>query len=263
MLEDFIRTYCEPADCHSSIYVHDGEVWSHAEWKDYRNPAFRHRPQPILCLSIGLGYWLHIFLVLVISFALVAYQHYLEPMGAPSISSASYSTGLLTMATFFVSLLLVFKLNNAYSRWWEARTQWGTSLSLTRGYLSIMNSWATTDIGREVAVKASRWIPAAMLLFKAHLREGEDWAGAVKDLLQQEETRWLSQCENKPLAAAHVLNQLAIELSVHPIITQSLQTLISQLILQISGAERIFKTPLPQVREDNLNIQITPLRDRG
>ena len=250
MLEDCIRQNCKPPAFHTTIYVKDGDIYSHADWKDYRNPAFRHRPQPCLTFSVAAGFWQHLLLVVVISILVVCYHHYLEPLGAPSINTGMYGSGLLTMATFFLSLLLVFKLNNSYARWWEARTQWGTALAMLRCYLSVLNSHTSTDVARGVAAKARRWAPACMLLFKAHLRDGGHTGGnpieAIKDLLTEKELEFLATCSNKPLAGGHVLNQLAVELGAHPIIVSQLHTTVSQWLLQVAGAERILRTPLPQ-----------------
>jgi putative membrane protein len=248
--EDCFRAHCSPPKCHDAIYVQDGDFYDHQKWSDYRNPAFRHRPQPILTLKVAAGFWQHLLLVVVISFALVIYHHYLVPKGAPSIDTGQYGSGLLSMATFFLSLLLVFKLNNSYARWWEARTQWGTALAMLRNYLTILNSWTSnlgTDSARAVAAKAARWAPAIMFMFKAHLREeGGDPVEAASPYLTEDELKYLSTCTNKPLAGGHVLNQLAVELGVHPIIVSSLQGQISQFLLQLAGAERIFRCPLPQ-----------------
>lgn len=245
MLEDFIRHHCQPPTFHTSIYIKDGESFTQEDWRDYRNPAFRHRPQPILTFGVAVGFWPHLLLVVIISFALMGYHHYLEPLGAPSINTGVAASGILTMATFFVSLLLVFKLNNAYARWWEARTQWGAALAMLRNYLAVMNSWVNNDNSRAVASKAARWVPAVMYMLKAHLRAGGDPIEAVKDLLTEDECRYLSTCSNKPLAGGHVLHQLAVELGVHPIIISQLQGIVSNFLLQHAGAERILKTPLP------------------
>lgn len=49
-----------------------------------------------------------------------------------------------SMMTFAVSLLLVFKTNSSYERWWEGRTVWGSVVNqmrnLTRQSLSYMTS---------------------------------------------------------------------------------------------------------------------------
>lgn len=42
------------------------------------------------------------------------------------------SSGLETMLALVLSLLLVFRANRAYERWWEARSQWGVLVNVSR-----------------------------------------------------------------------------------------------------------------------------------
>jgi len=42
------------------------------------------------------------------------------------------STGLEAFLGLVLSLLLVFRANRAYERWWEARSQWGTLVNVSR-----------------------------------------------------------------------------------------------------------------------------------
>jgi ion channel-forming bestrophin family protein len=42
------------------------------------------------------------------------------------------STGLETMLGLVLSLLLVFRANRAYERWWEARSNWGILVNVSR-----------------------------------------------------------------------------------------------------------------------------------
>ena len=36
------------------------------------------------------------------------------------------------MSTFFLTIILSFRVNQAYNRWWEARTLWGAMINDTR-----------------------------------------------------------------------------------------------------------------------------------
>lgn len=46
---------------------------------------------------------------------------------------------------FVLSLLLVFRTNTAYDRWWEARKQWGTLTNISRSLAYKMNAFLETD----------------------------------------------------------------------------------------------------------------------
>ncbi len=41
---------------------------------------------------------------------------------------------------FVISLLLVFRTNTAYDRWWEGRKQWGTLVNISRNMALKMNA---------------------------------------------------------------------------------------------------------------------------
>jgi predicted membrane chloride channel (bestrophin family) len=44
------------------------------------------------------------------------------------------------MTTFALSLLLLFKINTAYARWWEARTIWGEHQGSLEGRFNYVKS---------------------------------------------------------------------------------------------------------------------------
>ena len=44
-----------------------------------------------------------------------------------------------TMLTFVISMLLVFRTNSAYDRWWEARKHWGALVNNSRNLAIKMN----------------------------------------------------------------------------------------------------------------------------
>ncbi|WP_306429554.1 bestrophin family ion channel [Sphingobacterium sp. E70] len=46
---------------------------------------------------------------------------------------------------FVISLLLVFRTNSAYDRWWEARKQWGTLTNISRAFAYKLNAMLDAD----------------------------------------------------------------------------------------------------------------------
>ncbi len=51
---------------------------------------------------------------------------------------------IFNLTSFALALLLVFRTNSSYNRWWEARILWGSQINMTR------------DIVRRVRLQASR-----------------------------------------------------------------------------------------------------------
>lgn len=70
---------------------------------------------------------------------------------------------------FVLSLLLVFRTNTGYDRWWEGRKKWGELVNNTRN-LAIKVS--TTTENKEIKAFFARMIPNYGYAMKEHLRDG-------------------------------------------------------------------------------------------
>lgn len=147
---------------------------------------------------------------------------------------------------FVISLLLVFRTNTAYDRWWEGRKQWG----------------ALVNNSRNLALKLSAMLPksdhADRLFFKSLIPQ---YAVALKNHLRSEHTRLeLDEKAHPELAELdhekHVPNQLAAVLfkkanslyEAKKIQGEQLIILNNELqaFTDICGAcERIKNTPIP------------------
>ncbi|RMG68371.1 MAG: hypothetical protein D6722_11875 [Bacteroidetes bacterium] len=76
---------------------------------------------------------------------------------------------VFSLLGIFLSLMLVFRTNTAYDRWWERRKQWGALINHTRG-LTVL--WHGMLSRRDTANRAffARGISASALALSAHLR---------------------------------------------------------------------------------------------
>ncbi|MBC7902083.1 MAG: hypothetical protein H7Y27_01610 [Gemmatimonadaceae bacterium] len=148
---------------------------------------------------------------------------------------------------FAISMLLVFRTNTAYDRWWEARKLWGSLVNNSRNLamkIAIMLPVGVDDANRNFFRKM---IPAFAVALKNHLR--------------QESTR-TELFENEPHLATriqhdkHVPNQIAMMMFQHAndlyksgkISGEQLIVLNAELqsFTDICGAcERIRNTPIP------------------
>lgn len=147
---------------------------------------------------------------------------------------------------FALSMLLVFRTNTAYDRWWEGRRQWGTLVNASRG-LSLKLASFLEDKDPASMKYFSVMIPNYAYALKAHLR-GE-FAPA--------EWQEVPGFEGSSVKAdQHVPNQLAM------LIFRKLNTLFENRVINseqlsmitndlsafsdVSGAcERIRNTPIP------------------
>jgi putative membrane protein len=155
-------------------------------------------------------------------------------------SSSIRNVGLMhTVLGFVISLLLVFRTNTAYDRWWEGRKIWGSLTNSSRNLAIKISVLVKDDSSRQFY---SRAIPLYASVLKNHLRENEDFeeAGSIFPI-------------NK---GRHIPNQVALHLYNQLVLLQARGhlTVADVLILNeeireftnICGAcERIKNTPIP------------------
>ncbi len=107
----------------------------------------------------------------------------------------------LTIPAFIgtaISILLSFKLNQSYERWWEARKIWGSIVNDSRSF--VLQLQTLLPAGKETLVSkmAHRQIAWCYTL-SAQLR-GLDPLSSSKDLLSEEDLHEVSKHNNKALA---------------------------------------------------------------
>lgn len=73
---------------------------------------------------------------------------------------------------FVISMLLVFRTNTAYDRWWEGRKQWGTLTNISRSFAIKLSAMLAPDdsVNRSFFVKT---ISVFSVTLKNHLRSEE------------------------------------------------------------------------------------------
>lgn len=165
------------------------------------------------------------------------------------LSEKSYVRNLTLLHNllgFVLSLLLVFRTNTAYDRWWEGRKLWGALVNSSRNLAIKLNAMLSTQDKEE------------RLFFK---RSIPFYASVLKDHLRSEVTRLaLDEAEHPELAALdtnkHLPNQVACQImdrtfklhKENKITGEQLIILNSELqsFTDVCGAcERIKNTPIP------------------
>ena len=154
-------------------------------------------------------------------------------------------TVLHNLLGFAISILLVFRTNTAYDRWWEGRKLWGS----------------LTNNSRNLAIKLNAILPPDDLVNRNFFRKTIGlYASMLRDHLRTETTRLaLDEIDHPELAIdtnRHLPNQVAILLmnriqdlyKNNKITGDQLITLNNELMsfTDICGAcERIKNTPIP------------------
>jgi putative membrane protein len=123
----------------------------------YRGDTFR-KLFPFL-LFIGLYSWLVEYLVR-------DYYH------LPDNSFLKNISMMHTLLGFAISMLLVFRTNTAYDRWWEGRKQWGTLVNNSRNLAIKLNSMLPADDEKNRSF-FSKLIPRFAWELKHHLHQEE------------------------------------------------------------------------------------------
>ncbi|TVQ48891.1 MAG: hypothetical protein EA365_00910 [Gloeocapsa sp. DLM2.Bin57] len=153
--------------------------------------------------------------------------------------------------TIVLGLLLVFRTNTAYERFWEGRKLWGmmvnTTRNLARGILIYIAENKPSH--REEKIKALRLIVAFAVATKLHLRS-EKINSELANLMPLEWFNKLQQMNHPPLEIAFWLTdylqrqQEENRLNTYQLV--SLTKLVDVLVDCLGGCERILKTPVPK-----------------
>jgi len=175
-----------------------------------------------------------------------------------NVAELGLSTGVFSLLGIVLSILLVFRTNTAYDRWWEGRKQWGALVNHCRN-LAIMGVTTFPASAKKEKHQLAVYISNFCIALKEHLREGTKLEELI--FVSDEE---LEEYETK----GHVPNHISRQ--IHQMVEhQEKEGNISgfdlinfkpqlQALLDILGAcERIKKTPIPFSYNVYLKIFIT------
>jgi putative membrane protein len=156
----------------------------------------------------------------------------------PASSVLKNLTVVYSLLGFVISLLLVFRTNTAYDRWWEGRKLWGTVVNDARNLTSILSTIGLTEAELHYH---SMYIIAFSQSMKEHLRRTK-----LPLSFPMEESM---RVENQPLWIAHQLRkEFALLLTkgrIDNIQWELLNKHLDNLIDSLGACERILNTPIP------------------
>lgn len=111
----------------------------------------------------------------------------------------------LTIPAFIgtaISILLSFKLNQSYDRWWEARKVWGAIVNDSRSF--VIQLQALTAKGNEQIIKKIALRQIAWCYSLGQSLRGLDAIENLDKYISPEELEEIKQHTNKPLALLHL-----------------------------------------------------------
>lgn len=153
---------------------------------------------------------------------------------------------LFSLIAVVLSIILVFRTNSAYDRWWEGRKQWGALVNHCR---NLAITAAATFPRNAVPEKHQMavYISNFCIAFKEHLREGTK----LKELIYVSDSE-LSEYSNK----AHIPNHISLQ--IHKLVERmhrethitpedhlNFKPHLKALLDILAACERIKKTPIP------------------
>lgn len=146
---------------------------------------------------------------------------------------------------FVLSLLLVFRTNTAYDRWWEGRKLWGSLVNNSRNFALKLSAILPAD-DEENRSFFKRIIPFYAVVLKDHLR-----SEATRLALDEKEHADLELDGNK-----HIPNQVAMQMMQRIFKLHREKTISGDELIVLNGellsftdicgaCERIRNTPIP------------------
>ncbi len=149
-----------------------------------------------------------------------------------------------------LGLLLVFRTNTAYERFWEGRKAWGSLVNTIRNLSRVI--WVSvaennsTDRAEKIAVL--RLLVAFAICTKQHLRS-EALGLDVEKLMPFQDYQKLKTINNPPLEIAiwvsGYLQRQYSKKTINPYQLPSMFKLVDTMVDTMGSCERILKTPIP------------------
>jgi len=159
------------------------------------------------------------------------------------LSDKSYIRNLTTMhtvLTFVISMLLVFRTNSAYDRWWEGRKLWGSLVNHSRNLAIKIDAYVHEEHDRKYLATLLAVFPYAL---KNHLR------GVYKPEELKPVDAMLNTQKHIPSQIAAAIFQrlqlLQLQGTIRPESMLVLNPEFQGLMDVCGGCERIKTTPIP------------------
>jgi ion channel-forming bestrophin family protein len=154
-----------------------------------------------------------------------------------------------------IGIIVAFRNQSAYARWWEARTLWGVIVNNSRSWgrqvTTVMMPLSEAEAG-ELKVVQRRLVYhqiAYAHALRQQLRGLEPWE-LLKPLLSEEELEELRDARNVPLAIQQQMGALLRECQVRGWVDiahwRALDANLDDIVDAQGGTERIKNTPMPK-----------------
>lgn len=168
---------------------------------------------------------------------------FLEITFFPTVTVLSELTTVYSLIGFVISLLLVFRTNTAYDRWWEGRKKWGELVNDSRNLAIKLAVLTKTEEDRDFFM---RMIPNFTAATKEHLRNG---VNLERLDLTNDEMMGLTTKVHIPNAISQLIYERVNALKKKEVLSEEefiiLDRNINSFLDSLGACERIKNTPIP------------------
>jgi putative membrane protein len=154
-----------------------------------------------------------------------------------------------------IGIIVAFRNQSAYGRWWEARILWGSVVNNSRSWARQVTTGMLSLKGGDAAElkQMQRRMVYLQIAFvhalRQHLRKLEPWAD-IAPFVEEGELEALRSQKNVPLAIQETMGQLLLECQAREWIDalqwRAMDESLNDLADAQGGAERIKNTPMPK-----------------
>ena len=214
---------------------HDNELVNQAESDSFLKSALTLRgsvtPKVLTKVAVTVIY------TLVVSYLCQLYPRIILPIGP------------FEYGGFLMGLIMVFRINAGYDRWWEARKLWGSVVNQSRNLALIVLNYTEKD-AKSWPLAFIQMLAAMPYLMKKQLRADKN-LDELKPLLNPDQLRQIQAAEHYPNCLASMMSaSLAEARTQHGLDSFAFLQAQQQFerIIDAQGAcERILYTPMPFV----------------
>jgi len=159
-----------------------------------------------------------------------------------------------------ISLLLAFRTNQAYERWWEARIAWGSIVNDSRSFIRQLMVFIPDGPDRDAIIESFVRRQCAWCYVLGDSLRGVDMSQHLREFLPAANARYIMTFDNKPnallLEHGMAIRQLydADQLTDYQMV--SLSELLTKLTDSMGRCERIKNTVFPRTYTFNLQVFI-------
>ncbi|MBX2925159.1 MAG: hypothetical protein KF746_23360 [Chitinophagaceae bacterium] len=165
--------------------------------------------------------------------------------------------GIATTLGIAISILLSYKINQSYSRWWEARTIWGAIVNDSRSLVLQLQLYL--DEQNPLLQKISHYQIAWCYALEKSLRKQEVLQN-LENLLSKEDVEKLKLNSNIPLGINQLqtkaLRELFVNGQLDEFARKQIEETLTRLVASMGKCERIKNTVFPPTFGQALNVAI-------